>query len=85
MQRVGFVVLPGFQMLSVSALSVFELANLEIGEPAYDLHLLSRAQVSASGFAAIAAGRRDVHRRVRPGRSWLTRRPSSDHALVTRG
>jgi transcriptional regulator GlxA family with amidase domain len=41
MQRVGFVVLPGFQMLSVSALSVFELANLEIGEPAYDLHLLS--------------------------------------------
>src|SRR3977135_4696750 len=41
MQRIVFVVLPGFQMLSVSALSVFELANWEIGEPVYDLHLLS--------------------------------------------
>ena len=27
MQRIGFIVLPGFQMLSVTALSVFELAN----------------------------------------------------------
>ena len=33
MQRVGFIVLPGFQLLSVSALSVFELANWEMGEP----------------------------------------------------
>jgi transcriptional regulator GlxA family with amidase domain len=41
MQRIGFIVLPGFQMLSVSALSVFELANWEMGEPAYDVHLLS--------------------------------------------
>jgi transcriptional regulator GlxA family with amidase domain len=41
MQRIGFVVLPGFQMLSVTALSVFELANGEMGEPVYDLHLLS--------------------------------------------
>jgi transcriptional regulator GlxA family with amidase domain len=41
MQRIGFVVLPGFQMLSVTALSVFELANGEAGEPVYDVHLLS--------------------------------------------
>src|SRR5437868_6852875 len=41
MQRIGFIVLPGFQMLSVSALSVFELANWEMGEPVYDVHLLS--------------------------------------------
>jgi transcriptional regulator GlxA family with amidase domain len=41
MQRIGFIVLPGFQMLSVAALSVFELANGEIGEPVYDVHLLS--------------------------------------------
>src|SRR6266436_5664645 len=41
MQRIGFVVLPGFQMLSVTALSVFELANGEIGEQVYDVHLLS--------------------------------------------
>jgi transcriptional regulator GlxA family with amidase domain len=41
MQRIGFIVLPGFQMLSVGVLSVFELANWEIGEPLYELHLLS--------------------------------------------
>ncbi len=41
MQRIGFIVLPGFQMMSVAALSVFELANKEIGEPVYDVHLLS--------------------------------------------
>ncbi len=41
MQRVGFIVLPGFQILSVAALSVFEFANWEIGEPVYDMHLLS--------------------------------------------
>jgi len=41
MQRIGFIVLPGFQMLSVSSLSVFELANWEIGEPVYGVHLLS--------------------------------------------
>jgi transcriptional regulator GlxA family with amidase domain len=41
MQRIGFIVLPGFQMMSVASLSVFELANSEIGEPVYDLRLLS--------------------------------------------
>src|SRR2546421_12785584 len=43
MQRIGFIVLPGFQMMSVAALSVFELANGEIGEPVYEVHLLSEA------------------------------------------
>ncbi len=41
MQRIGFIVLPGFQMMSVAALSVFELANGENSEPVYDVHLLS--------------------------------------------
>jgi transcriptional regulator GlxA family with amidase domain len=41
MQRIGFVVLPGFQMMSAAALSAFEFANKERGEPVYDLHLLS--------------------------------------------
>jgi transcriptional regulator GlxA family with amidase domain len=41
MQRVGFIVLPGFQMMSVAALSVFEFANREVGEAVYDVHLLS--------------------------------------------
>jgi transcriptional regulator GlxA family with amidase domain len=41
MQRVGFILLPGFQMMALAALSAFEIANWEMGEPAYDLHLLS--------------------------------------------
>jgi AraC family transcriptional regulator, transcriptional activator FtrA len=41
MQRIGFIVLPGFQMMSIAVLSVFEFANKEVGEPAYDVHLLS--------------------------------------------
>jgi transcriptional regulator GlxA family with amidase domain len=41
MQRIGFIVLPGFQMMSVAALSIFEFANKEMGEPVYDVHLLS--------------------------------------------
>ena len=41
MQRIGFIVLPGFQMMSVASLSVFELANSQMGEPVYDLRLLS--------------------------------------------
>jgi len=41
MQRVGFVISPGFQVSSFAALPVFEYANKEMGEPVYDLHLLS--------------------------------------------
>ena len=43
MQRIGFVVSPGFQVVHFAALSVFECANDEIGEPVYDVHLLSEA------------------------------------------
>src|SRR5580704_18146046 len=41
MQCVGFIVLPGFQMMSVGALCVFEFANKDVGEAVYDAHLLS--------------------------------------------
>ena len=41
MQRIGFIVLPGFQMMSVASLSVFEFANKQMGKPFYDVHLLS--------------------------------------------
>jgi len=43
MLRIGFIVLPGFQMMSMASLSIFELANGEMDEPVYDLHLLSEA------------------------------------------
>ena len=41
MQRIGFVVFPDFQLMGFAAASVFEFANLTVGEPLYDVHLLS--------------------------------------------
>ena len=41
MQSIGLVVMPGFQMMAVAALSAFEIANWEMGEPVYEVHLLS--------------------------------------------
>ncbi|HEY0232600.1 MAG TPA: AraC family transcriptional regulator [Dokdonella sp.] len=39
--RIGFVVFPDFQVMSLAAVSVFEFANLETGETVYDIQLLS--------------------------------------------
>jgi transcriptional regulator GlxA family with amidase domain len=41
MQRIGFVVVPGFQVVSFATSSVFEQANRMVGEPVYDVRLLS--------------------------------------------
>lgn len=41
MQRIGFVVYPGFHLLSLAALSAFEFANLQRSEPHYAVDLLS--------------------------------------------
>jgi transcriptional regulator GlxA family with amidase domain len=41
MQRIGFVVIPNFQVMYLAALSVFEFANLNAGEPLYELEVLS--------------------------------------------
>jgi transcriptional regulator GlxA family with amidase domain len=41
MHRIAFVALPGFRMMSLASLSVFELANSEMGEPVYELRVLS--------------------------------------------
>jgi transcriptional regulator GlxA family with amidase domain len=56
-QRIGFIILPGFQMLSVAVLSVFEFANREVGEPVYELHLLSEtggSVLSSMGLSVAA-------------------------------
>src|SRR5262249_23538478 len=39
-RRIGFVVSPGFQVLSFAVSSVFELANFVTGEPVYEVRLL---------------------------------------------
>jgi transcriptional regulator GlxA family with amidase domain len=41
MKRIGLVVFPGFQILDLVAISVFELANSVAKAPAYDIELLS--------------------------------------------
>lgn len=41
MLPIGFVVTPGFQMMSFAALSAFEVANVSAGETLYDISLLS--------------------------------------------
>ena len=41
MLRLGFIVAPGFQVMGLGALSVFEFANLSAGGPFYDVRLLS--------------------------------------------
>lgn len=43
MQRIGLIVFPGFQLMSLAAASVFEFANIEAGEPVYDIRVLSEA------------------------------------------
>ncbi len=41
MHRVGFIVPQGFQMMSLAALTAFEVANLPPADQRYDIHLLS--------------------------------------------
>jgi transcriptional regulator GlxA family with amidase domain len=41
MHRVGFIVPQGFQLMSLAALTAFEIANLPPAGPHYDIHLLS--------------------------------------------
>ena len=41
MIRLGFLVVPGFQMMSLAALSAFELANAAAGEKLYEIDVLS--------------------------------------------
>ncbi len=41
MQRVGFVVSPGFRVMSFAVASVFEFANIEMGKPVYEVRMVS--------------------------------------------
>jgi transcriptional regulator GlxA family with amidase domain len=52
MLSIGFVVTPGFPVMSLAALSVFEFANFSADKSLYDIHVLSEdggAIPSASG------------------------------------
>lgn len=55
MNRIGLALFPGFQMLDMAAASVFEMANLEVRVPAYEIHVVSESggAVQSSMGAAI--------------------------------
>jgi transcriptional regulator GlxA family with amidase domain len=46
MMRVGMIVVPGFDVMSFAPLSVFDAANITLGEQRYEVRVLSR-QVGA--------------------------------------
>jgi hypothetical protein len=41
MQRVGFVVPDGFQIMGLAAQAVFEYPNMTAGKSVYEVHVLS--------------------------------------------
>jgi transcriptional regulator GlxA family with amidase domain len=41
MQRIAFVLMPGFQLMYLAVISVFEFANISAGEPIYNVQVLS--------------------------------------------
>ena len=54
MHRIGFVVFPGFQLMSFAMVTAFEVANIQLGEAAYAVTLLSEgggAVRSSAGFS----------------------------------
>ncbi len=55
MQRIGFVIFPGFQAMGFAAITAFEVANLITGEDVYGVELLSEhgGLVRASGGFSI--------------------------------
>ena len=52
MQEIGFVVFPGFQVMGLSAITAFEVANLVLEKPAYATTLLSES----GGIVQTSAG-----------------------------
>lgn len=56
MHKIGYVVFPGFQLLGFAAVTVFEIANIQLGESAYEISLLSESGgeiKSSAGFGVI--------------------------------
>ena len=55
MRRIGIVVFPGFQLISLAAVPVFELANALRETPIYDVRLISEAggAVRSSGGVSV--------------------------------
>ena len=44
MMRVGMIVVPGFDVMSFAPLSVFDAANITLGEQRYEVRVLSETR-----------------------------------------
>ena len=78
MLTVGFVVTPGFPVMSLAALSVFEFANYSATKKLYDIRVLSedgRPVPSASGTSLETTAFGDAHFDTRDHRRQHPRRP----------
>jgi transcriptional regulator GlxA family with amidase domain len=53
MHRVGLIIYPGFQLVCLAASSVFEVANLSLNAPAYEVSVRSEAGGAIRGSTAI--------------------------------
>jgi transcriptional regulator GlxA family with amidase domain len=56
MHRVGLVIFPGIQILSLAPISVFEMANLAAAKPFYEVRVLSEAGGPVRTSAAVTIG-----------------------------
>ncbi|GAA4499107.1 GlxA family transcriptional regulator [Gluconacetobacter tumulicola] len=54
MQRVGFIVYPGFQIIGLAAATAFEIANLVNGEPVYEVSVRSETGETIPGSDAVS-------------------------------
>ena len=61
MQRIGFLVAPGFQVMTFAAFSVFEYANKEMGAPVYDVRLLSETGGSIRSSIGVSVATEPFH------------------------
>jgi transcriptional regulator GlxA family with amidase domain len=63
MHQIGFVIYPGFQIMSLGTITAFEVANLVAGETIYEVTMLSEAggMVRASAGFCVDTGAFDDH------------------------
>ncbi|MGC7402331.1 GlxA family transcriptional regulator [Pandoraea pneumonica] len=61
--RIGLVVYPGFQMISLAAMSVFEIASIGRAEPLYDVSIVSVAGGLVRDSAGISVATEAIGRR----------------------
>src|SRR5215469_13676164 len=65
MQRIGFVVFPDFEVLSLGTATVFEVANVVAWKELYELHVLSDSGGPVRISIGVAAQQRIFRRRSR--------------------